>query len=58
MGWASGPGLPKKEGGEGLISENRAPGMHGMHGPCFFSVHEYMHPGCFFWAITDVDKLT
>jgi len=28
MGWASGPGLPKKEGGEGLISENRAPGAH------------------------------
>jgi len=26
MGGASGPGLPKKEGGEGLVSENRAPG--------------------------------
>jgi len=26
VGWARGPGLPKKEGGEGLISENRAPG--------------------------------
>ena len=55
VGWASGPGLPKKEGGEGLMSENRAPGMHR---PCFFSVHEYMHLGHVFWAITDVDKLT
>ena len=28
VGWASGPGLLKKEGGEGLVSENRAPGAH------------------------------
>ena len=46
---------PKKEGGEGLISENRAPGAYASY---FFSVHECMHPGHVFWAITDVDKLT
>ena len=28
VGWASGPGWPKKEGGEGLISESRAAGVY------------------------------
>ena len=55
LGWASGPGLPKKEGGEGLISENRAPGAYASY---FFSVHEHMHPGHVFWAVTDTNKLT
>ena len=56
VGWASGPGLPKKErGGEGLISENRAPGAYASY---FFSVHEHMHPGHVFWAVTDTNKLT
>ena len=52
MGWASGPGLPKKEGGEGLISENRAPGAYASY---FFSVRAYMHPGCIISTIRDVD---
>ena len=56
VGWTSGPGLPKKEGGGGLISENRAPG--GIQIDIFLSVRAYMHPGCFPWAIADVAKVT
>ena len=59
VGWARGPGLPKKEGGEGLISEKKIKkGARGMCIVFFFSVHEYMHLGHVFRAITDVVKLT
>ena len=52
VGWASGPGLPKKEEEEGLRSENRAPGAYA---PYFFSVREYASR---MLLLGHVDKLT